>query len=96
MNENELEHIKLRVTKGKYTTQDVMDLVEAVQFYQTQCSKVYDHITGGVLSYPDYYASEVISASDNLMQKILDQIEQENEAEFQKKVARMKARREFG
>ena len=67
MSESEFDKIKKRVEKGTHSREDILDLIDAVDFYHDTLPEVYCHITGNVLSYPDYPAASVICAyEDNL------------------------------
>lgn len=55
------------------TEQDVKNELHDYQQVLEQVPKVYDHVTGGLLSKPNYLASVVISAADDHLNKMVEE-----------------------
>ena len=53
--------------------QDVQNELNDYKFLLEQVSLVYCHVTGGLLSKTNYFASEVISAMDRFVEHMIDE-----------------------
>lgn len=78
--------LDILTTDGKFDEKKIKDEIHDFAYVLREVPKVYSHITNGNMSKPNYWASEVISVSDDYTTELCDEAYDDGKREIIEKV----------